>query len=170
MWDFSSAPAARADEIARFNQFSRHSFDPARQLVTYHAGYPFVNLERDLQKPANKQTAFQMTKGKIVAVQRSYGSLGLDNFSCPDAAVSECLPNQIPFAGFSWVIKAENLTGSGASGSLVIDENYNAIGILWGLETDGANNPTNTDGYTNFSAPFYNSAINDQALLPTNFR
>lgn len=107
-------------------------FSPDQRIVTYQAGYPVENSNGELTYRSKGGPTFRMGKGELQALYAETGIRNLDNFECKFSDIPNCRPSEAPVGGYNYVIDNDYTTGGGSSGSLVIDRDYNAIGIYWG--------------------------------------
>ncbi|WP_391591726.1 hypothetical protein MCAV_06950 [[Mycoplasma] cavipharyngis] len=133
----------------------------------YHAGYPVEQIKKNLTYRSKGGPTFRSTKSKLVNVQkvRANSTLELDNFTCDPTKnlLSGCDKDKVPRAGLDFLADDDYTTGGGSSGSLVIDKDYNAVGIYWGVFFNQTSLITQFSQNSAFQ-PFYNQGNSDQAV------
>ncbi|WP_391591728.1 hypothetical protein MCAV_06970 [[Mycoplasma] cavipharyngis] len=139
----------------------------ANPVFFYHAGYPVEQIKKNLTYRSKGGPTFRSTKSKLVSVNkvRANSTLELDNFTCDPAKnlLSGCDKDKVPRAGLDFLADDDYTTGGGSSGSLVIDKDYNAVGIYWGVYFNQTSLVTKFSQNSAFQ-PFYNQGNSDQEV------
>ncbi|WP_391591725.1 hypothetical protein MCAV_06940 [[Mycoplasma] cavipharyngis] len=135
-------------------------YDPdINPIDFYHAGYPLEQIKKNLVYRSKGGPTFRVAKStaKNKRIVGNGETLVLDNFACnPDFQyLSYCDQDQVPRSGIDILSSDDYVTGGGSSGSLVIDKDYNAVGIYWGIFFNRTNLVTKFSQDSAFQ-PLYN--------------
>ncbi|WP_391591727.1 hypothetical protein MCAV_06960 [[Mycoplasma] cavipharyngis] len=149
------------------NLWTNYDNYKANPVVFYHAGYPVEQIKKNLTYRSKGGPTFRSTKSRLVDVTKVLfnSTLELDNFTCDPEKnlISGCDKDIVPRAGLDFLTNDDYTTGGGSSGSLVIDKDYNAVGIYWGVYFNQTSLTTQFSQNSAFQ-PFYNQGNSDQAI------
>lgn len=145
------------------NQASQ-DYNANQRKTVYRAGYPVEQVNRNLTYRSKSGPIFKMTKSKLDSfyLVKPDSKKIMDNYTCDYQVVDNCSKDRVPMGSINVIMEDEYHTGGGSSGSMIIDENYNTVGIYWGGYADRSANYSSFKEY-GLSQPLF---INNIGTYP----